>query len=154
MRLWRTVGGLVVLAILGLAAFEILSPSITDQQARDAARAVAAAAANRIFDEACPKVAPAGTNAPTGATTTTVPNASAKRVCNTSSSFPTISQDARTAAEQQAAVQHVRLLSFSLDQPTPVVRVTISKQARSIVLIHTPWRHYDDVNASATASPS
>jgi hypothetical protein len=154
MMLWRTVGGLLLLVILGLAAFEILSPSITDQQARDAARAVAGAAANRIFDEACPKVAPPGTITPVGGTTTTIPNASAKRVCNTSSSFATISQDARAAAEQQARQQHVRILSFSLDQPTPVVRVTISKQARSIILIHTPWRHYDDVNASAAASPS
>ncbi len=152
MILWRTIGGLLLLAIAGLALFEVLSPTVTNQQARDAARAVAAAAANRIFDEACPKVATPGTT--TAASTTTIPPGSVKRICNTSSSFPTISQDARAAAEKQAAEQHVRLLSFSLDQPTPVVHVTISKQARSIIVVHTPWRHYDDVNASAVASPS
>jgi hypothetical protein len=151
MMLWRTVGGLLLLAILGLAAFETLSPTITNTQARDAANAVAGAASSKIFEEACPPVSGA---ASTASTTTTVSSASTKRLCGTTSSFAKISQDARAAAEQRARLDHVRIITFSIDQPNPVVRVTISKQARSIILIHTPWRHYDDVNASATATPS
>lgn len=159
MTLWRTIGVLVLVGVIGLVAFETISPTITDKQARDAAHSVANAAGKKILDEACPAVGATsatgavGATGP-GATTTTTPPLSTTRVCNTSSTFPSITQHARAAAEQQAKQDHVRLVSFTIDQPVPVVHVTISKQARSIILVHTPWRHYDDVSASAAARPT
>jgi hypothetical protein len=65
-----------------------------------------------------------------------------------------ISTDARAAANAKAKAEHVTLTAFNIDPPDQVVHVTISKQARSIIIKRTPWKHYDDLTVSATARPS
>lgn len=150
MSILKNVAALVLVAILAVAAFEIISPSLTDKQARDAAQAVADAAARKIFDEACP---PVGAAAEPGSTTTVLPRDIQKRSCTTTVDFATLSRDAKAAANREAASRHARVTAFSIDaRPRPVlVHVTINKVARSIIVIHTRWRHYDDVNATAQA---
>ena len=88
-----------------------------------------------------------------GSTTTVLPADIQKRACTTQVDFATLSRDAKAAADSEASSQHVRVTAFSIDaNPKPVlVHVTINKQARSIIVIHTPWRHYDDVDATAQA---
>ena len=123
MRALRILVGLVVLAIVAVAAFEVVSPTLTRRSARDAASAVAAAAAHQIFlDRSKPP--------------------------------DVISSDARAAADAKAKSEHVTLTAFNIDPPDQVVHVTINKQARSIIVKHTTWRHYDNISVSATASPS
>jgi hypothetical protein len=65
-----------------------------------------------------------------------------------------ISADARAAANAKAKADHVTLTAFNIDPPDQLVHVTIHKQARSIILKHTSWRHYDDISVTATATPS
>jgi Tfp pilus assembly protein PilX len=65
-----------------------------------------------------------------------------------------ISTDAKAAAVAKAQAEHVTLTAFSIDPPEQLVHVTINKQARSIIVKHTMWRHFDSITVSATANPS
>jgi Flp pilus assembly protein TadG len=124
MRSVKLLGVVLVLAIIGLVAFEIISPLRAQQDARNAAQAVAAAAASKLFTER-----------------------------DSHKDFATLVADAKAAAEVAAGTNRVTLTKFDIDS-NEVVHVTVEKEATSLVVKHIPGlRKRDQITESAHAAP-
>jgi Flp pilus assembly protein TadG len=123
MRVLRLVVVVIILAVLLIGGFELISPSLTTNDARNAASDVANAAASKIF-------------------------------ADRTKPFPTISADARHAADTTAAAHHVTLTSFTITGTSETVHVTVVKEAKSIIVKRiNAWKHFDEITASASATP-
>jgi Flp pilus assembly protein TadG len=123
MRVLKLLLVVIILAVVLIGAFELISPSLTTNDAHNAANDVANAAAAKIY-------------------------------ADKSKPFPTISQDARRAANAQASADHVTLTSFTITGTAETVRVTVVKEAKSIIVKRiNAWKHFDEITASATAEP-
>ena len=124
MRSLKLLAVVLVLAIIGLVAFEIISPLRAQQDARNAAQAVASAAASKLFSER-----------------------------DSHKYFATLVADAKAAAEAAASNDNVTLTKFDIDS-NQVVHVTVQKEASSLVVKHIPGlRKRDEITESAHAAP-
>jgi hypothetical protein len=124
MRALRLIVVVLVLAIIAIVAFEIISPLRAQQTTRDAAQAVASAAASKLFSER-----------------------------DSHKDFNTLVSDAKQAALAAASSNHVTLTRFDIDS-NQVVHVTVEKEASSIVVKHIPGlRKRDEISQSAHAAP-
>jgi hypothetical protein len=116
--------GVIALVVL-TTAFELLSPTLAERQAHDAASDVAYGAAHVLFTER-----------------------------DSHKLFKDISLEARKAAETHAQADGVTLTMFDIDT-AQVVHVTIVKEARSFVVKRiSSLKKFDEITVSATAAPS
>ncbi len=124
MKVLKAVVVVVVLAIVAVAIYDGIQPTLAERDTRSAAADVASAAAHKLFTER-----------------------------DDPKDFSLKSNDAHTAALSMAKQTGVTLTKFSIDANN-VVHVTVSKQAKSLVIKHIqPLRHLDEITVSASATP-
>lgn len=115
----------VGVTVAGLLAFELASPTLSTTKVRAAANSVASAAAHKLFKDSQAGVA-----------------------------FPVAVANAKKAAEAEAKADKVTMSAFEVTSPNPGIKVTVAKTAVSLIFKHIPaLRNYDEVTASASASP-
>lgn len=124
MKVLKILVAAVVLAVVAIAVYDGIQPTLAERDTRSAASNVASAAAHVLFTER-----------------------------DDPKDFSLKSTDAHKAALATAKSEGVTLTKFAIDS-TNTVRVTVSKEAKSIVMKHIrPLRHLDEITVSASATP-